>query len=341
MRTGFGLITCQRPPTDPRTDAEIYRDAIERAAAAERAGFDSVWVSEHHFLDDSYAPSLLVLAAAIAQATERVEIGTGVLLAPLYHPLRLAEDAATVDLISGGRLVLGIGAGWRAEEFDVLGVGLDERAARMRETVAVLRGAWGDGAFTFSGKHHRFENVNVTPKPAHHIPIWLGGFAPAAIKRAGRIGDGFLGSSSGTSGVEGFAAAKRLVLEGLEHSGRDAATFRFALHVPVFCTTDGDAWSAVRPYYHYLRWKYPDMGAARGSVTAKSPPPLTDETEAQLRSTIICGRPDEVARDIGLFRDALGDDVHFICRSDFPGMPQADQLRLIDLLGRTVLPALR
>lgn len=341
MRVGYGLITCQRPPTDPRSDTEVYRDAIGRAVAAERDGFDSVWVSEHHFLDDGYAPSLLVLAAAIAQATERVEIGTGVLLAPLYHPLRLAEDAATVDLISGGRLVLGIGAGWRAEEFDVFGVGLGERAARMRETVAVLRGAWAEGALSFSGKHHRFENVNVTPKPARPIPVWLGGFAPAAIKRAGRIGDGFLGSSSGTSGIEGFAAAKRLALEGLESAGRDPAAFSFALHVPVFCSEDGNAWNAVKPYYHYLRWKYPDMGAARGSTRAKSPPPLTEDAETQLRSTIICGTPEEVASDIGAFRDSLGADTHFICRSDFPGMPQAEQLRLIELLGSAVLPTLR
>src|SRR5207247_8751444 len=97
-------------PDDPPTDADLYRQAIERSIRAERAGFDSAWVSEHHFLDDGYMPSLLVTAAAIAQATSRITVGTAVLLAPLYDPLRLAEDAATVDLISGGRFVLGIGA---------------------------------------------------------------------------------------------------------------------------------------------------------------------------------------------------------------------------------------
>src|SRR5438067_4545179 len=142
MRFGYGLITCQRPPDDPRSDADLYREAVERSVAAERAGFDSVWVSEHHFLDDGYMPSLLVTAAAIAQATTHITIGTAVLLAPLYEPLRLAEDAATVDLISGGRFVLGLGAGWRTEEFDVLGVPISGRGAAMRKTVKVLRGAW-------------------------------------------------------------------------------------------------------------------------------------------------------------------------------------------------------
>jgi probable F420-dependent oxidoreductase len=341
MRFGFGLVTAQRPPDDARTDVEVYRDAIERCAAAERAGFDSVWVSEHHFVDDGYMPSLLVLCAAIAQATQRVQIGTGILLAPLIDPIRLAEDAATVDVISGGRFILGIGAGWRPEEFDVFGVPMEARAGRMRETVAVLRGAWSDDAFSFTGKHFSYSNVNVTPKPAAKIPIWIGAFAPAAVKRAGRIADGFLGSSSGTSGIEGFARAKDIALEGLAAAGRDPSEFSFALHVPVFAQDGGDAWKTVLPYYTYLRWKYGDMARARGSTKAGSPQPPSPEEEEQLRATIICGTPDDVAGQIAAFRDALGEDIHFICRSDFPGMPQAMELELIDTIGSRVIPKLR
>jgi alkanesulfonate monooxygenase SsuD/methylene tetrahydromethanopterin reductase-like flavin-dependent oxidoreductase (luciferase family) len=338
MRFGYGLVTCQRPPDDLRTDVDVYRDAVERCVAAERFGFDSVWVSEHHFVDDSYMPSLLVLAAAIAQATERVDVGTAVLLAPLYDPIRLAEDAATVDLLSDGRFILGLGAGWRPEEFDVFKVPLGERAARMRETVAILRGAWGPGTFSHAGKVYRYDNVNVTPKPAHAIPIWLGGFAPAAIKRAGRIADGFLGSSTGTSGIEAFAQAKQLALTA---RGSDDGSFAFALHVPVYASDDGDPWEQVKTSYHYLRWKYPDMGAAHGSARAGSPPPLTPEIEAQLRPTIICGSVDEVAAQVRAFGDALGDDTHFIFRSDFPGMPQEQQLELIEVLGTDVIGRLR
>jgi probable F420-dependent oxidoreductase len=341
MRFGFGLITAQRPPGDPRSDVQIYSDAIDRSIASEAAGFDSVWVSEHHFLDDGYMPSLLVACAAIAQATSRVQIGTGILLAPLIDPIRLAEDAATVDVISGGRLILGIGAGWRAEEFDVFGVPLDTRAGRMRETVAVLRGAWSAAAFSFSGKHFSYANVNVTPKPAAPIPIWIGAFAPSAVKRAGRIADGFLGSSSGTTGIGGFARAKDTALEGLAAAGRDPSTFSFALHVPVFVQERGDAWETVRPYYHYLRWKYGDMARARGSTTPGSPPSPSTEEDEQLRATVICGTPDRVGEEIAAFRDALGHDIHFICRSDFPGMPQAMELELIATLGSHVIPGLR
>ncbi len=341
MRLGYGLITCQRPPDDPRSDADLYREIVQRCVAAESAGFDSVWVSEHHFLDDGYMPSLLVTAAAIAQATQRVEIGTGVLLAPLHDPLRIAEDAATVDLLSNGRLILGIGAGWRPEEFEVFGVDLRERASRMRETVAVLRGAWSPGTFSFSCAHHSFTNVNVTPKPARPIPIWLGGFADPAVRRAGRIGDGFLGSSTGTSGIAAFAHAQTIAREALQRAGRDASAFTFALHVPVFASERGDAWETVKPYYHYLRWKYPDMGAARASTSPGRPPPLDAETDSQLRASIICGRPEEVVAEIAAFRDGLGDDIHLICRSDFPGMPQDLQLATIEVLGTKVFPALR
>src|SRR4051794_40967096 len=157
MRVGYGLITCQRHPADPRSDVELYADALSLAEEAEQRGFDSVWVSEHHFLDDAYMPSLLPVCAAIAARTRRIEIGTGVLLAPLIHPLRLAEDAATVDLISAGRLILGLGLGWRDEELEAFGVASRDRVRLLEESIAVLREAWGDG---LAG------GVPVTPKPA-------------------------------------------------------------------------------------------------------------------------------------------------------------------------------
>jgi alkanesulfonate monooxygenase SsuD/methylene tetrahydromethanopterin reductase-like flavin-dependent oxidoreductase (luciferase family) len=285
-------------------------------------------------------PSLLVLAAAIAQATTRIQIGTAVLLAPLHDPLRVAEDAATIALLSDGRFTLGLGAGWRNEEFEVFGVDQGERAGRIRETVQVLRGAWGPGAFSFNGDHYSFQDLNVTPKPEQPIPIWLGGFAPGAIRRAGRIADGFLGSSTGTSGLAAFAEAKQIALEGRTKAGGEVSTFAFALHVPVYVSSGRDPWEEIKPHYSYLRWKYADMGQARGSAQATSPPPLSAEREAQLRSTIICGDAEQVASEVAAFRDELGDDTHFIFRSDFPGLPSDQQFALIERIGSEVIPRL-
>lgn len=182
MKVGFGSLTCQAGPVDRRSAGERYREAIGLAAEAERLGFDSVWLSEHHFYADGYTPSPLVHAAAIAARTERIAIGTGVLLAPLHNPVRLAEDAATVQLLSDGRLVLGVGQGWRREEFDGLGVPYRGRHLRFEETVRTLREAWGDGP--------------VAPKPRPRPPIWIGGMSEPAVRRAGRLGDAYLASWS-------------------------------------------------------------------------------------------------------------------------------------------------
>src|SRR5256714_11145640 len=135
MGLGYGLITCERPHGDRRTWADRYGEAVELARLCEENGLDSVWTSEHHFVDDGYMSSLAVTSAAIAASTSTIEIGTGVMLAPLHHPLRLAEDAATVGCIADGRFVLGVGAGWRAEEFQRLGVPQSGVGRRLGETI--------------------------------------------------------------------------------------------------------------------------------------------------------------------------------------------------------------
>src|SRR5262245_36733659 len=291
MKLGFGLITCQRYPGDPRNDADLYREALELCVEAERLGLDSVWLSEHHFVDDGYMPSLLVTAAAIAARTARVEIGTGVILAPLHDPLRLAEDAATADLISAGRLILGVGLGWRVEEFEVLGVSQRGLGRRLEGIIQTLREAWSDGLVTAGG---RDPDVSVTPKPPRPagIPIWIGGGAEPAVRRAGRIADGFLATGATP---EVFAVQAAWIREEAERTARDPSSVVLGANVAVFAWPDADeGWRLVRDHLHYMRWKYVDMAGARARTgTIPAPPPLTRADEDELRTSALVGAPAE------------------------------------------------
>jgi alkanesulfonate monooxygenase SsuD/methylene tetrahydromethanopterin reductase-like flavin-dependent oxidoreductase (luciferase family) len=167
----------------------LYRAALEQCAWAEEHGFVMVSLSEHHRSDDGYCPSPLVMAAAIAGRTRNLRIMLAALVLPLYDPIRLAEDLAVLDLASGGRVDLVIGAGYRPEELTMYGREMTDRVALVEEGVAVLRSAWSGDTFEYRGRR-----VRVTPRPARpRGPMLLmGGATPGAARRAARLGDGFV-----------------------------------------------------------------------------------------------------------------------------------------------------
>lgn len=181
------------------------------AQAAERAGFESLWTVEHVVVpvgyqsaypydpsgrmpggEDAPIPDPLIWLTWVAAATTTLRLGTGVLILPQRNPLVLAKEAATLDRLSGGRLLLGIGIGWLAEEFAALGVPFARRGARADEYIAALRALWGEEAASFAGEFVRFERCLSRPRPAQPaIPVHVGGHSDAAARRAGRLGDGF------------------------------------------------------------------------------------------------------------------------------------------------------
>jgi len=318
---------------------DLYAQALTLAEDAESLGLDSVWVSEHHFVDDAYLPSLLPMCAAIAARTRRIQVGTSLLLAPLHEPIRLAEDAAVVDLISGGRLLLGLGLGWRAEEFETLRVPLKERVPRLLAAIDVLRQAWR-GDLVRGGHGLTYPDVPVRSLPARPggPPIWVGGLSKPAIRRAGRVADGFIAAEVTPHALGEQVALIREELARMQRSG----PFTVSVHLPTFVWDRPGAWDLVRDHHRYVVWKYEDMHAARRRVAEPaSPPPVTAQEEALLRHSIVIGTPDEVALQIDRYRRAAGGDLHFIARLYFPGLPWEVQRRTLRLFAEKVVPKVR
>jgi probable F420-dependent oxidoreductase len=340
MRIGYGYLTAQRHPDDPRSDAELYAEAIETAVELDATDIDSIWTSEHHFVDDGYMPSQLPVLAAIASRTRRIRLGTGVLLAPMFDPLHLAEDAATVDLISGGRLILGLGIGWREEEFDGFGVSMRERASRLVGHIAVLRQAWSAGLTRGDGRHFVYDGLYVTPKPAQPggPPIWIGAGAEPAVRRVGRLGDAYF---AGPISPASLAERMGWIREEAVTAGRDPEAISANLYRHTFVWRDDDPWNRVREAAWYMTWKYRDMGSSRGSLERRTPPALSSPEEARLRELVIHGTPEQVAERIAEYRAVLGDSGTYVARAHFPGLDPGVQAESRRLLTEEVVPLLQ
>src|SRR5262245_14947288 len=169
----------------------IYDMALERIALMDSAGYDAVWLAEHHFSSFSVCPSVHMMGVMAAARTERLRIGTGVSLAPFYNPLRLAEEVALLDVLSGGRVNWGAGRGFERSEFKAFGIAGEESAARFHETVDIVLNAWSSDKLTYQGKFFAYDGVEVLPKPMQqpHPPVWMAASSLPAIEWA--AGKGF------------------------------------------------------------------------------------------------------------------------------------------------------
>jgi alkanesulfonate monooxygenase SsuD/methylene tetrahydromethanopterin reductase-like flavin-dependent oxidoreductase (luciferase family) len=202
----YGLWYDFRNPTQWRQPfEEFYAERFTQIADAEKMGFRSCWLTEHHFCDDGYTPSPLVLAAAIAARTEHMRLGTNLMLLALHDPVRVAEDASTLSLLSGGRFDLGVGIGYRQLEFDQFQRKLSHRPSLVEEGIEILRRSWSGEPVSFSGKRFEVGDLRVTPTPETNPKIYLGGMAEPAVQRAARVADGFL--STGGLGIDTYNEA--------------------------------------------------------------------------------------------------------------------------------------
>ncbi|MFP3881839.1 MAG: LLM class flavin-dependent oxidoreductase [Actinomycetota bacterium] len=336
MGLGFGLLSAQLRPGESDW-SRAYDETIRLAVEAEKLGFDSVWTTEHHFVDDGYMPSLAVTSAAIAAATSEIEIGTGVLLAPLHHPLRIAEDTATVSLLSGGRFVLGLGLGWSDIEYEALGVEKSKRGAAMEEILGILPQAFSGEPFRHEGRVYDFPEVGVRPTPSSKIPILVGGGAEAAIRRAARLADGIFANVP----REAFLQQVSWIEDECDKIGRDPVELRI-VHYSVILPGESEQTTMDHYLDHvwHMYWKYSDMeaSATRSGPPTAAPPFDPSKRESLYGRSTVAGTSEQIVDYLNGIREAAGRPVEFAARSYFHTLDYGEQVDLMQQLAEEVAP---
>jgi probable F420-dependent oxidoreductase len=320
----------------PLQSGNNFEATIQDCERAEALGFDSVWIGEHHNHPLLY-PTPLIGLAAIASRTRRLRLGTGVLLLPLYHPLAVAEEGAMVDMISGGRLILGVGAGYAPEEFSAFGISIKERGRRLEEGATLLRRIWTEEHVSHEGRYYRVIDVTLGPRPVQQPrpPIWFAGWVEPAIRRAARLGDAWLGGPSAR--LDELATCVRIFQEAWQEAARTTPSPDIAL-MRYVCVADSleQAYATVGEATlrifetTYFRWPHP--------VVKRPPGTLTVQELAKDR--FILGSPAQCIEQIARFRQELG-LTHLICRLSFPGVPREASSVSVERFARDVMPALR
>ncbi len=311
LRLGLGIFGMQSVPQRPDHHVKLYRDLLEDAELAEDLGFDSIWLSEHHFWFDGYCPADIAAAGAIMGRTKRLGVGTGVMLLPMHSVNKVADDAATIGRLSGGRLSLGVALGYRDAEFDGFGVRRKDRGKLMDVILPRLA-----------------ESCQAADPP---VPVYVGVATAIAARRAGRLGLPLFADS--TMNV----AELREMLEAYREAAAAAgvkAPATHALQRDVFVTDDRERdWAMLLPELRYMRrqyggWSFPQEPAETVPAYLER---LEADIEAKLKNLII-GDSAHVASRLREF-EALGFDL-IVCRSQFGNLPREGFHRAVEGLGR-------
>ena len=338
----FGLwYAFRNPPQWKQPYPELYRATLDQISWAETIGYDDVWLTEHHFCEDGHAPSILPIAAAVAARTERIRIGTGVLLLPLHHPVRVAEDGATIDILSGGRFELGVGVGYRVQEFDGLGIPRSERAGRVDEGLEIIRRLWEGERLDYEGKYFRIRGAVIEPRPVQEPrpPLWVGGFAEAAVRRAARLADGYIGTGDMAELARGYRSAHAAIARsGGSSPGSTGAPRLAGGHFWLVVAKEPEkTFSDLAPHIlyqidHYNRW----LSEAGQTLFPEV------RHEASLRDSGILQvlTPAQATDAIGAYAEATGIERYYTWTVP-PGYPTERMNEHLQLFAEEVMPNFR
>ena len=318
------------PPGSDYTLADVYAQTIDQLRTLDRLGLDQVWFSEHHFVEDGYLPSFVPVAGAAAAATQRMRISTDISIIPFHHPIRLAEDLAVLDQLSGGRMELGIGLGYAVHEFRGFGFPLSHRVSRTEECVDILRLAWSGEPFSYHGRRYRFDDVRVTPDPVQPggPPLWMGFAAQPGLERAVRYDTHIL-----PQGAEGLIGDwRRRYAEG----GRDPDTKRVGI-IRTFLVTDDPErdWPPLRAAERYRMAVYGRFAEEAGRGNAS-----TFNDQSRINQRVFVGSVDECVEELCTYigRYSLTDVVTW---GSAPGLPPDALTPSMERFAAEVVPRVR
>ena len=319
----------RNPLPRTRSFTDLYASTIEQLRWAESLGIGSAWFSEHHFAPDGYCPSPLVVAAAAASATSTMRLGTNLMLLPLHDPVRIAEDAAAVSLLSGGRFDLGVGLGYRQMEYDAFGRSIRHRPSLMEEAVGIIRSAWSGEEINTTGKRFHLRGLTVAPTPDAAPRLLMGGLAEPAIRRAARMADGFLSTQDAT--IDTFERAH-------DSLGREGEPPVFAAQWAIVADDPEREWARVGDRALYQMNTYIEWGAF-------GPPeqiPRFESRDQLLASGLYhAWDPDAAAQHLAALsrRHPAIEDVHFWAQ--LPGESVESGSTRVEVLASRVAPQLR
>src|SRR5688572_26914529 len=325
-----------------RPSREIYERAIEQAQAAEALGFRNCWVAEHHFSTYGYVSRPLQLATFIAGKTTHLRVGTAVIVIPLHHPLIVAEEIATLDIVSGGRLDVGMGRGYQPYEFERFGLELDAARSRWDESVDIIIKSFAGKPFSFEGKFFKIPETSLFPQVVQkpHPPIWITAQSPYALEAAVRRGFHVLTGGFGVpfERLAEFGTLFNKVVSEVKPREAPRVGVQRAVYV---AESDADARDAAE----HARWNMRVTLSLRNhyekvengnaiAVPAQNEPDMEDLLERFL----VIGTPDTCIRHIKKMRAAVG-ITHFNCSFWFGDMDQKRVLRSMERFSKEVMPA--
>jgi luciferase family oxidoreductase group 1 len=339
----FGTFLLLQSPS-ARSSEEIFARGIRIARSADKLGFESIWCAEHHFSTYGYLSRPLMLATHIASRTERIRVGTAVIVLPLHHPLIVAEDIATADLLTGGRLDIGLGRGYQTYEFERLGLSLGDSRERFEEGLDILLKAFEGKPFSYEGKYYRFGETSVFPTPVQkpHPPLWIVGQSQESVIATARRGFNIV---SGGFGVP--IERLREFRQSLDAMPIDPATrqrIRVSTQRPVYVTRDESELPAI---VEQARWNMrvtlslrQGLERVEGGRAIAVPFEKEPDTRELLERYFIMGTPKTCIERLKAVKDAMKID-HFNASFWFGDLTEEQVQRSMRLFAEEVMPAFR